>query len=213
MQKRIIDLSHVLATGMPTYPGDLPVPQIRSVVKNNIRTSTIRIGSHCGTHIDAPAHFFPEGQTLPDFPVNRFFGRAVCLDKTEPLAGAIGLTNKESTLIDRLAPDWILIRSGFDRYWTDKRYFKEHPVLSDKLVMALLETDVLGIGVDFPSIDAADAGKAGFPVHRLWLAGGRLVVENLCNLAQVPVNQAFDFCALPLKMDTEGAPVRALAFL
>lgn len=213
MQNRIIDLSHALATGMPTYPGDLPAPQIRSAVKNNIRTSTIRLGSHYGTHIDAPAHFFPDGQTLLDFPVNRFFGRAICLDKTEPLAGEIRLTNKESALIDRLEPDWILFRTGFDRYWTDKHYFTEHPVLSDKVVMALLKTDVFGIGVDFPSIDAADAEKAGFPVHRLWLGAGRLAVENLYNLQSLPQNEMFEFCALPLKMDTEGAPVRALAFL
>lgn len=212
-QKRIIDLSHLLATGMPTYPGDLPEPLIRSAVKSKIRTSIIRIGSHYGTHIDAPAHFFREGLTLLDFPLSRFFGRAVCLEKTGLMSNKIELTRNESALVERFEPDWILIRSGFDRYWGQPRYFSTHPFPSEELIVRLLETSVVGIGVDFPSIDAADAEVTDYPVHRRWLGGGRLAVENLCNLQILPQNEIFEFCALPLKMDTEGAPVRALAFL
>lgn len=213
IQKRIIDLSQLLATGMPTYPGDLPEPLIRSAVKNKIRTSIIRIGSHYGTHIDAPAHFFREGLTLLDYPLSRFFGQAVCLDKTESASGKIELTKNESALIEQLEPDWILIRSGFDRYWAQPCYFSKHPFLSEELIMRLLETSVIGIGVDFPSIDAADAEVTDYPVHRRWLGAGRLAVENLCNLQSLPQHEMFEFCALPLKTDTEGAPVRALAFL
>ncbi|MDO9548491.1 MAG: cyclase family protein [Candidatus Marinimicrobia bacterium] len=214
--KRIIDLSHELHTGMPIYPGDRPKPQITTVSNihgDGITLSSIRLGSHYGTHIEAPRHFFPEGKTLLDFQIDRFFGKAICLNKNEKQNGAIKLTAEERKLIRDKNPAWILFNTGFDKDWGKDNYFSDHPYLSTKTVEILAGTDISGIGVDFPSIDAADAKKNNYPVHHIWLGAGRLAVENLCGLDNLPENELFDFCALPLKMNTEGAPVRALAFL
>jgi len=214
--KRIIDLSHELYTGMPIYPGDRPKPQITMVgnIKGTgITMSSIRLGSHYGTHIDAPRHFFPEGKTLLDFQVDRFFGKAICLRKTRQTSGRIDLTDQEVDLINTQKPDWLLVHTGFDKRWGKGDYFLAHPCLSDTMVKILAGKNIVGIGVDFPSIDAADAQRYNYPVHRIWLGAGRLAVENLCRLQDLPERKTVDFCALPLKMNTEGAPVRALAFL
>jgi len=214
--KRIIDLSHELHTGMPTYPDDRPRPQITTLANSNdsgITISSIRIGSHHGTHIDAPRHFFPDGKTLLDFQIDRFFGKAICLNKNEKQRGKIELTAEERKLIRDKNPAWILFNTGFDKNWGKDSYFSDHPYLSIKTVEILTGTDIIGIGVDFPSIDGADAQKENYPVHHIWLGAGRLAVENLRGLQQLPEKELFDFCALPLKMNTEGATVRALAFL
>lgn len=200
INKRIIDLSHELQTGMPTYSGDRPKPQITTVgnIKGTgITMSSIRLGSHYGTHIDAPRHFFPEGKMLLDFQVDRFFGKAICVRKTRRKSDRINLSKQEVDLINIQQPDWLLIYTGFDKCWEKEDYFLAHPYLSDTMVKILVNKNIVGIGVDFPSIDAADARKNNYPVHHEWLGTGRLAVENLCGLQDLPEQKLFDFCALP----------------
>jgi len=214
--KRIIDLSHELHTKMPTYPGDCPRPKITTLTNRNdsgITISSIRLGSHYGTHIDAPRHFFPDGKALLDISVGEFFGKAICLRKNGQTSGEIMMSDQDIETIQNEQPEWILVYTGFDKYWGKPNYFTEHPYLSEQMVKILTETKTMGIGVDFPSIDAADAKDDNYPVHHVWLGDGRLAVENLCGLQSLPEKEGFNFCALPLKMNTEGAPVRALAFL
>lgn len=216
MEKRIIDLSHELHTGMPTYTGDQPAPLIATGADpqtDGIVMSSIQLGSHYGTHIDAPRHFFPGGKRLLDFPPECFFGKAICLNKKGRGTAGVNLTDRDIETINRNKPAWVLIYTGFDQNWGEKNYFTAHPFLSRPMIEIFLNAEVFGVGVDFPSIDAADAHRNNYPVHHAWLGAGRVAVENLCCLDNLPTGTPFDFCALPLKMNTEGAPVRALAFL
>lgn len=95
----------------------------------------------------------------------------------------------------------------------NQKYFINHSCLSILLAEFLLEINVAGVGVYFPSIDAANAQKFDYPVHRLLLGAGSLAIENLTSLGKLPTLQRFDLCALPLKTDTEGAPTRVVALL
>ncbi|HCK99581.1 MAG TPA: hypothetical protein DHW42_05690 [Candidatus Marinimicrobia bacterium] len=216
MQKIIIDLTHKLCTGMPVYAGDKPDPEImssQSKLSWDITISSIRLGSHFGTHMDAPRHFFPKGKGLLDFPLSRFIGSALCLNKKDHFPGAIELDDEERFVLDRAKPTWVLVYTGFDQNWGKENYFINHPYLSGSLAEFLLEINVSGVGVDFPSIDAANAQKFNYPVHHLLLGAGLLAIENLTSLGKLPTLQLFELCALPLKTDTEGAPTRVVAVL
>jgi arylformamidase len=214
--RRVIDLTHTLCTGMPTYPGDEPPPEIKSVPSNSdadILISTIRIGSHYGTHIDAPLHFLPAGKGLLDFPIERFAGRAICLNKAGHTDNSIDLTPEDQTFIRKALHNWVLICTGFDKNWGKPEYFSRHPSLSHGLCQFIIDAGVSGVGIDFPSIDAADAADENYPIHQLVLKAGMLVLENLTDLGKLPLNQPFDLYALPLKTKTEAAPARVVAVL
>jgi len=201
---------------MPTYPGDEPVPEILSApsdIAADIQTSAIHLGSHFGTHIDAPLHFLPNGKGLMDFPIESFAGQAICLDKKDYADSPIGLTPKECSFIRQSSPDWILVYTGFDKNWGRPEYFSRHPFLSHALSRFIIDTGVAGIGIDFPSIDAANAAENNFPIHHLMLNAGLLVIENLTNLGKLPSDRAFELFALPLKTMTEAAPARVVAVL
>ena len=216
MQKKIIDLTHKLSTGMPVYAGDKPAPEITSTTSKfsrDITISSIRLGSHFGTHMDAPQHFFPHGKSLLDFPVSRFIGSALCLNKKDHSPGGIELDQEERIILHRAKPAWVLVYTGFDQNWGKENYFINHPCLSRSFAEFLLEMNVSGVGVDFPSIDAANAQQFDYPIHRLLLGAGLLAIENLTSLDKLPTLQLFDLCALPLKTDTEGAPTRVVAVL
>src|SRR5438034_558435 len=76
------DLSHLIAEDMPVYPGE-PNPEFRphfSLGKDKVNVSLLYLGSHTGTHIDAPKHFFPTGNSIDKIALEKFIGEAVILD-------------------------------------------------------------------------------------------------------------------------------------
>ncbi|MBN2601550.1 MAG: cyclase family protein [Candidatus Marinimicrobia bacterium] len=209
---KIVDLSHRLHTGMPTYPGDRPVPKVETIEKNGLFISSIRLSTHMGTHVDAPKHFFSAGKSLGEISPDKFIGKALCLDKFG--AGAeIDLSEDDIGLLDRIKPDWVLLYTGHSRLWGNETYFSDHPYPSVSLIKTLIKMNVCGLGVDFPSIDSASAEKDDYPVHHLWLGAGRLAIENLCELHQLPNKTSVDIFALSLNIDTDGAPARVIAIL
>jgi len=210
--KRIVDLSYRLYTGMPTYPGDRPVPKVENIVKNGHYISSIHLGSHMGTHMDAPKHFIPAGNSLGEISPNNFIGKALCLDKFG-VGAEIDLTEDDISLLDHIKPDWVLLYTGHARLWNTETYFSDHPYPSISLVKTLMKMNISGLGVDFPSIDSASAEKNDYPIHHLWLGAGRLAIENLCELQQLPNKKAVDIFALPLNIDADGAPVRVIVIL
>lgn len=77
-----VDLTRPLREGIPVYPGD-PLFQARPFAEHatdGFRGTRWAFGSHTGTHLDAPFHYFVDGETLDSFPVDFFVGDAAVLD-------------------------------------------------------------------------------------------------------------------------------------
>jgi arylformamidase len=153
------------------------------------------LGSHTGTHVDAPRHFYPQGPTLDQFSLNRFVGPGVVLDCRG--AEDLEVSDKLTEQLRRFSvPPKALVL-----LWT------EGTLLTVDAAKILLEAGAGLVGTDAPSLDAEP-----YPVHRLLLANDVLIVENLRGLEALgpgPVDCAF----LPLALaGTDGAPVRAIAW-
>ena len=207
-----LDLTHTLENGMPTFPGDRPKPRIITRSKTQFTISEIHLGTHYGTHIDAPRHFLPDGKSIADFNVDRFTGAALGLHRDSAGTSPLYLDDEEIELIQNLKPQWLILRTGFDRFWSQPSYFLEHPYLSVELAQQLIDLKIKGIGGDFPSMDAADAAGQNFPIHHLLMEHEVLIIENLTNLSALPTQELFHLAALPLKIATDGAPARVIAW-
>lgn len=99
-------------------------------------------------------------------------------------------------------------------YWEDKKdndeYLRSNPGLSIDAAEYLVEKRINLVGIDTPSIDAAI--DEGFNAHHILLKNGVLIVENLCNLKDLP--DRFKLIVLPLKLrGATGSPVRAIAIV
>lgn len=211
----IRDLSQPLASGITRYPGD-PAVSIHShadIESDGYRVSAIRMGSHSGTHVDAPSHTEPDGKTVDELPVDRFRFDAHLIDCS-------GLEPREAVDRSRLpdAPDvdLVLFRTGWDIHWTEDRYV-DHPYLGSG-VASWCRMHGYSVGVDClnpdptPSASASENEPSGVPVHRAVLGAGNLIIENLTNLSGLP--EQFELHAMPLPIVSgDGAPVRALAVL
>ena len=81
---KIIDLSLMFYEGMQTYHKKYH-PKFRRIKSAthksyNREVSTIQIGSHLGTHIDAPRHFIKNGKTIDQFDISHFCGNAILIN-------------------------------------------------------------------------------------------------------------------------------------
>ena len=87
----LVDLSHPLTTGMPVYPGDPEVtfaPAL-TVAADGVAVERLDLGSHSGTHLDAPAHSIPGGRTVDRIPLELLWGPARVLRAVAPAAGGL----------------------------------------------------------------------------------------------------------------------------
>lgn len=200
----IYDLTHTLHTGSPVFPGD---PEVRlspaaSIATDGYAVTSLSLGSHAGTHMDAPAHMLSKASTLDALPVENFVGSGVVADCT----GAGPVIGPE--LLPAEQTDFVLFYTGWSQNWGTAGYFTDHPVLGPETAQALAERRCKGVGIDAPSVDLGDGA-----IHRILFTSGLVIVENLTGLEPlVTFGRRFVFCALPLKYENaDGAPVRAVA--
>jgi len=210
-----IDLSHTISPGMPQWRGDdQPLALHRRSVHgpDSHMSSSLELGCHVGTHIDAPLHFLAGQPGLDELPVDRFSGPGLVVDVRgdhgQAAAPAV-LAERVLDGLDLAGVDFVLFLTGWDRYWGQERYYREWPWLSGDLARRLAEAGLKGVGLDTPSLD----DFSGRAAHDICAAAGLINVENLTGLRNLP-GRGFLFQALPLKLQaTEASPVRAVAWV
>lgn len=208
---RLYDLSQMIQAGMTIFPGD-PVPDIDPAISAQPPwlVTTLRLGTHTGTHIDAPSHFFPQGRTIDQIPVQRFVVPGLVV----PALGlnddqAIGAERLETSLARLPEGGGVIIRTDWSRFWGEERYLR-HPYLSPAAVDALVSARAGIVGIDALNVDSTVQGTSH--VHEILLGHEILIVENLAALAQLEPNRLYQFSFLPLLLrGLDGSPVRAVA--
>lgn len=216
------DLSHPLEDAW-TYPGDpaVTLTDHATHAEDGYRVGRLALGTHAGTHVDAPAHTEADGETLGAFPVDRFHWTARRVDCRDLDAGA---EIPPSRVPDDLGDDisLLVLWTGWDRHWGDERY-RDHPALSPETAR-LCAGRGLDVAVDAPNVDptppvdetdgdgAGETGgesEDGLAAHHALLGAGRLIVENVTGLERPP--DTFALHAVPIAVDADAAPVRAVA--
>jgi arylformamidase len=210
---RAVDLTHAFGNGMPVFPG-LPEPAfepIANVEDDGYAMTSYRMLNHIGTHVDAPAHQIAGGDTLDDIGLERLVTDAVTIDVShrEP-HGPVTLAELEPHLDRVRAGDIVLFYSnnarnyGTDAYWTGWSY------PDADAARALIERGVSAVGFDGPSADPVDSTT--MDLHRVWLGAGRMILENVSNLDQLPPRAPI--VVAPMKVaGANGAPARIIALL
>lgn len=198
------DLSVLLVEKTPVYPGD-PTTSIKPagvLTKDGFNDHYVSVGTHVGTHIDAPLHMLPGGKTLNQYPIENFIGRGklvIVKDKfdLEALKQA-----------DIKQDDIVLFRTGMSSRYFDPAYFENYPAMNKEIARYLVECKVKMVGVDACSVDSPD----NFPTHKILLANDVLIIENLTNLDEL-IGKEFTVTALPIKFELDAAPARVVAQL
>ena len=208
----VVDLSHDYTDDMPLYPG-LPSPTFHDfavVERDGYAMSEYHLLNHIGTHVDAPSHQIADGATLDQIPLARLVTEAVTVDLSGRSPGAIGREELEPLLGDLAAGDWLFLYSNNGRNWGSEDYWTGWSYPDAEASRGLIERGIVGIGFDGPSADPVDTET--FELHKVWLGAGRMILENLTNLGQLP--RRAQVVVAPLKVrGANGAPARVLALI
>lgn len=198
---------------MPVFPGAEP-PVFRtagSIDEVGYAEKRITLSSHTGTHLDAPAHLIKGSKTLDLLPTGQFYGMAFLLNLTDLVNRIIGIEKLEPHRAAINQNEFLLVHTGWSRYWGRAEYFSDYPVLSPDAADWLGGLGLKGVGLDTVSADEFDA--AGLPVHRILLGYDTLIIENLTNLDRLD-DDRFVFSCFPLYLeDADGSPARAVAII
>lgn len=210
-----IDLSQYFSGDMP-HAGSLPAPEFETLLcveDDDINVQYYGAPTHVGTHVDAPRHFVPGGETIDDLPLDRFAGEGIVLDVSMDDPGEITADDLRSAGGDVREGDMVLLHTGWGEKYGDPDY-DPHPWLSVGAANWLVERGVTLLGCDFITPDIPvprrPDGWMEFPVHRTLLGEGVLIAEHLA-LGAV-AGERIDVQGFPIKIrGGDGAPARFVA--
>ena len=205
--KRVHDLSMPVRTGGLVYPGNPEIviePQQAISQGAGANVSRISFGSHTGTHVDAAKHFFDDGQTVDQIPLDRLVGPALLIAVEQSLASVAASELERHDLRDHTR---ILIRTRNSAYLSDPAFHRDYTYLAPDAAEYLVSKGVELVGVDYLSIEQFHSGH--HRTHRTLLDNDVGIVEGL-SLAGIPPGD-YDFICLPLRLEgIDGAPARAI---
>ena len=229
LNRRVVDLSHPLSPSAPRWPGD-PVTEFETVAsleKDGFFLRRFSLGEHSGTHVNAPAGFHPDGASIDEYPPSTFVVPAIVIDARQRT-----LANPDYRLGVNVLLEWerengpipaqclAIMRTGWEELWTDSDAYLglredgslHFPGFSAEATGVLLtQRGVAGIGIDTHGVDGGRDTE--FSINRRALEQKRLVLENLCNLDQIPpAGTVLVIGALRLEGGS-GSPASVLAFV
>ena len=224
--RSVVDLSHPIAPGMPTWPKD---PEVRRKAvarrdRDGYNLHELCLGEHTGTHLGAPSHMV-DGPAVHQIPPEDLIVPAVVFDAwgaamTDPdrpiaLADVLAWEGRHGRLPARGA---FLLWTGWSRHWPDKRAFlgldgaggMHFPGLAVEAARWLVhERQVRVLGTDAAGIDPGQDRK--FAANRLLLAAGGMHLECLTNLDKLPPTGVTLFIGALKIAGGSGSPARVLA--
>ena len=198
----IIDISWAIGEFTPVYPGD-PETVIKQEVGETSTHSTITMGSHTGSHLDAPSHVFKDGKSIDQLPLDIFYGPCRVLDFSD-VKEAVKVSDLEAKDIQE--GERILLKTnnserGFEEFFTDYIY------LDGDAAEYLVEKKVKLIGIDSWSIK--QKGSKDLRPHLVFLEKNIPIVESI-NLKNVAEGE-YIVIGFPLKLPgLDGSPLRVV---
>ncbi len=213
---KIYDLSFDIESGMPTcgtpWHQTVEISQMGKINSVGRNTHRILLGSHSGTHMDAPRHFIDDGRTMEQLDINMMWGKATVVDfRSKGEGSTVSLSDvKKISVKERM-----IFVFGWYHYWKSEKYYINFPYFETDAIEYLVESGMKVIALDTPSPDDGSAivvkGKVDSPNHILLLNKGVLIIEYLNNTDVLVGGKEYELVSLPLKVKkSDGSPARVL---
>ena len=199
---KIIDISVPLHPGMAIYPGD-PKVVFRPWPGKEWSLTEITLGTHTGTHADAPRHVFQNGKRIDELPLKKFIGPCRVLDMTH-VSRAIELYDLKAAHIKK--GERILVKTR-NSLRSQEIFRPDYVYLSGDATAYLAKLPIALFGIDAFSVK--QRGSGDLRPHTVLLKKNIVILERI-NLKDV-VPGKYTLLALPLKLKgLDGSPVRAV---
>jgi arylformamidase len=205
--RRIFDLSMPVEAGGVVYPGNPPIDiALQQAIARGAgaNVSSVQFGSHTGTHVDAPRHFFDDGAGVDAISLDVLMGPALLI-AVEP--DVMAVTDEHLRVYDLTHVSRVLIRTRNSAFIREREFHRDYTYLAPEGAAYLVEMGIKLVGVDYLSVEQFHSGH--HRTHRTLLEKGVVIVEGL-DLSE-PAPGVYEFRCLPLRLvGLDGAPARAV---
>lgn len=168
---------------------------------------------HVGTHVDAPRHFYADGPSMDEIPLERLMGEGVVIRLDKSINEEISVADLATSEPAIRTGDIVAIDTGWSARWGTPEW-NQHPYFSLEAAQWLVDRKVKLVAVDTATPDLPfdlRPENFSFPVHCLLLRDGVLISEQVANLRKLAGKRVeFLFCPLSIA-GCDGAPARVLA--
>lgn len=202
---KLYDITRPITPQLVGWPGDTTytateVLKIRE--GDSVNLSTLNLSAHLGTHVDAPYHFLDNGAKMDQVDLNAYIGPATVVDFMD-VDGA--LTPEHLSRVDLANIERLLIQTK-NSHLPDDQWPSEFVYPTAEVAQMMADHHIKLFGTDSPSVDP-ETSKT-LDAHKTLGRGGIYILEGL-QLTDVPPGE-YELIALPLKLDGDGSPVRAV---
>ena len=215
-----VDLTHDLDEGIPTWNGSCGFKkEVKMDYDQGVRVLSYKSHAGIGTHMDAPSHFIRGGKNISDIALEELIVPLCVLDMSKERNPDLLISPEDVLQFEKkfgaIPPkSLVLANTGWEKYWSNTVKYRNadakgkmhFPGFMAKTAELLLQRKISGIGIDTLSPDGS-TDKEGFPVHELILGAGKYILENLCNLGNLPPQGAL---ALVMPMKVVGGAESAI---
>ncbi|WRX15895.1 Kynurenine formamidase/cyclase-like - like 3 [Theobroma cacao] len=213
---KIFDITHKITSELPTFESQKGLGQfiwlVSSIRNGSIaNVSQFKLGTHTGTHVDAPSHFFQkyyeEGFDVTTLSLQTLNGPALVVDV--PRDKNITAEVMKSLNIPRGVHRVLFRTLNTDRGLMHKKEFASNftGFRKDGAQWLVDNTDIKLVGLDYLSVSAyVDAA----PTHHIFLKKREIVLVEGLNLDGIQPGKYTVHC-LPLRMvGADGCPTRCI---
>lgn len=213
----VIDLTYKIEEGMLTFNTPWhPVVSIKQLGRIGVEgreSREIILGTHTGTHVDAPLHFIKGGKSIDEIPVERLIGEITIVNFshlkentaiTKDMLKAIKFSKK------------MLFKFGWGKHWGSKKFYQDYPFFTKEAAEFLVSKKIELLSYDIPSPDDSRT-KLGSSedsrIHKIFLRNSIILVEYIANLDKVTTYDGWQIVVAPMKIKgADGSPARVFLY-
>ena len=162
------------------------------------------MGSHAGTHIDAPLHFVRDGRTIDTIPLDATVGRARVIEIKDKEA----IKPEELTQYQIQAGERVLFKTENSKTcWQCDEFLEEYIGITKEAAQMLVDCGVRSVGIDYLAVGGYHADI--LETHQILLGAGIWLIEGLDLIDVTP--GVYELSCLPLKiLGCDSSPARAI---
>jgi arylformamidase len=204
---RFFDISVPVMNGGVVYPGNPEIhiePQQDMAKGGSSNVSLVSIGSHTGTHVDAPLHMIPGGAGVDSLPLDALIGPAIVLAFDDDVLAVTEAYLRGQPIAGHQR---VLLKTRNSQFIRERAFHRDYTYLAPDGAEYLASLGVRLVGIDYLSIEQFHSGH--HRTHKTLLSRGIVIVEGL-DLSEPPAGTYELYCLPVLLTGIDGAPSRAV---
>jgi len=227
--RQVVDLSHVITTEIPLWPGDPAVEfeTVATLENDGYYLRSFKIGEHSATHMNAPNSFHADGVGIDQYRPQSLVRPMVVIDvRSRTLRNPDHVISQDDVLawehVHGRVPRGSVVAfyTGWQKFWNDpEKFFNpdeqgglHFPGVGAETTRFLLEErGIAGVGIDTHGVDPGQDDQ--YATNTQVLAKNGIILENLTNLHRLPAKGTTIVIGILRLQEGSGSPVSVMAFV